>query len=264
MFSSESDSSPSKEQYEKEVGGFELEEARAMQRKSSLLQPEQVRENKAGINAEDNISRFTLKKQDRVRSDSIFVHGSVADANEDFEEAEQMRPSNTDIQDEEAHQHDEAEEAARHANDLDHKPWLKAQVPEYSSSSGDDEHMTMHNNPFTKLLINKLGPQFDPTNLYNKNKKMFHNLAMLDGLAICTDNVGYERTYLDQIKIKNYYQDGNFNDKPSHIDKLFENEDQFLDGPYHHDADKYPTQNKPRCDSLMPQDKLGSKQGIAQ
>ena len=55
----------------------------------------------------------------------------------------------------------------------------------------------MHNNPFTKLLMNKLGPQFDPTNLYNKNKKMFHNLAMLDGIALCADNEDYERTYLD-------------------------------------------------------------------
>lgn len=54
---------------------------------------------------------------------------------------------------------------------------------------------------------------------------MFHNLSMLGGFAFCGEDEAYEHTYLDRIKIdKNYIHD-NFNDKPPHIDKLFENED---------------------------------------
>ena len=51
---------------------------------------------------------------------------------------------------------------------------------------------------------------------------------MLDGFAFC-GNSEYEHTYLDRIKIdqENYLD----NNKPVHIDKLFENEDAFLDDP---------------------------------
>ena len=57
---------------------------------------------------------------------------------------------------------------------------------------------------------------------------MFHNLAMLDGFALCGEDDDYERTYLDKIKI-----DTNYNqDQPIHIDKLFENEDAILDSSY--------------------------------
>lgn len=107
------------------------------------------------------------------------------------------------------------------ADEPDTKLILKARpCDEDGESSGHD----YANNPFTKILMNKLGPQFNPANLISKNKKMFHNLSMLDGLAICTDDENYERTYLDQIKIETNYQPDCFN-KPIHIDKLFENED---------------------------------------
>ena len=59
---------------------------------------------------------------------------------------------------------------------------------------------------------------------------MFHNLSMLDGFAFCGEENQYEHTYLDRIKIgitENYLD----NNKPVHIDKLFENEDEFLDDP---------------------------------
>jgi hypothetical protein len=77
--------------------------------------------------------------------------------------------------------------------------------------------------------MQRLGPEFNPNNLINKNKKMFHTLSMLDGFAFCADDDEYEHTYLDRIKIEqeNYLD----NNKPVHIDKLFENEDAFLDDP---------------------------------
>ena len=52
---------------------------------------------------------------------------------------------------------------------------------------------------------------------------------MLDGFAFCADDDEYEHTFLDRIKIEqeNYLD----NNKPVHIDKLFENEDAFLDDP---------------------------------
>jgi hypothetical protein len=85
------------------------------------------------------------------------------------------------------------------------------------------------NNPFTRNLMDRLGPEFNPSNLINKNQKMFHNLSMLNGFAFCGEDEAYEHTYLDRIKIdKNYIHD-NFNDKPPHIDKLFENEEEYLD-----------------------------------
>ena len=58
---------------------------------------------------------------------------------------------------------------------------------------------------------------------------MFHNLSMLNGFALCAESE-YEHTYLDRIKIggnENYLDNG----RPVHLDKLFENEDQFLDDP---------------------------------
>jgi len=41
------------------------------------------------------------------------------------------------------------------------------------------------NNPLAKILLNKLGPEFDVTNIINKNQKMFKNFEMLDGIALC-------------------------------------------------------------------------------
>ena len=54
---------------------------------------------------------------------------------------------------------------------------------------------------------------------------MFQNLHMLDGIAICED---YEPSFLDNIKIdSSHYLDAR--DKPTHINKLFEHEDEFMD-----------------------------------
>ena len=86
-------------------------------------------------------------------------------------------------------------------------------------------------NPFTKILRNKLGPEFNYTNFINKNLKMFQNMSMLDGIAMCGEDDDYQRTYLDQIKIKHNYIQENFYNRPVHIDKLFANEDVFLDQP---------------------------------
>lgn len=52
---------------------------------------------------------------------------------------------------------------------------------------------------------------------------MFKNFEMLDGIALCGPD--YERTYLDSIKIEAVNPDN----KPTHIDKLFEHEDEFLE-----------------------------------
>lgn len=57
---------------------------------------------------------------------------------------------------------------------------------------------------------------------------MFHNLSMLNGFAFCGEDEAYEHTYLDRIKLDKNYLHDNLNDKPVHIDKLFENEDAFL------------------------------------
>lgn len=57
------------------------------------------------------------------------------------------------------------------------------------------------NNPFTKNLMDRLGPEFNPTNLINKNQKMFQNLSMLGGFAFCGEDEEYQHTYLDRIKI---------------------------------------------------------------
>jgi len=87
-------------------------------------------------------------------------------------------------------------------------PLLKAHRDNTSFGSKEaDFGMDLHNNPFTKQLFNRLGPEFDPTNLINKNRKMFTHLNMLDGVALCSESELYERTYLDRIKIgANYLQ----------------------------------------------------------
>ena len=46
------------------------------------------------------------------------------------------------------------------------------------------------NNPFTKNLMDRLGPEFNPSNLINKNQKMFQNLSMLNGFAFCGEDDG--------------------------------------------------------------------------
>jgi hypothetical protein len=52
---------------------------------------------------------------------------------------------------------------------------------------------------------------------------------MLDCIALCGDKDDYQRTYLDDIKIKGNINDQNFMRGPTHIDKLFQHEDEFLD-----------------------------------
>lgn len=97
--------------------------------------------------------------------------------------------------------------------------------------------------------MDRLGPEFNPSNLINKNQKMFHNLSMLNGFAFCGDDEAYEHTYLDRIKIdKNYIHD-NFNNKRPHIDKLFENEDQFL-ADNHKDVKIQPRPSFKKVESL--------------
>lgn len=53
------------------------------------------------------------------------------------------------------------------------------------------------------------------------------NLAMLDGVAISIDND--QRTFLDRMNTKQLVKRNNFDDRPAHIDKLFVDEDQFLE-----------------------------------
>lgn len=89
-------------------------------------------------------------------------------------------------------------------------------------SLGNDE---MDFNPFRDILREKLGPQIS---YGGRQSKQLQNLHMIDGFAHCR-NVNYQRTYLDRINIKRNYIQENFNDKPVHIDKLFENEDLFLE-----------------------------------
>lgn len=74
------------------------------------------------------------------------------------------------------------------------------------SGSGEDISGSEHN-PITKLLRSKIGPQFDSESFMSKNAKMVHNLQMLDGFAMCTENNEYERTYLDKIKIQPEFLD---------------------------------------------------------
>ena len=98
---------------------------------------------------------------------------------------------------------------------------------------GQSDIGDINNNPFTKHLFSRLGPEFNPTNLINKNKKMFQHLNMLDGVALCAEDENYQRTFLDRIKIvENDLKQAPFNNKPTHIDKLFENEEQFLQSSF--------------------------------
>ena len=53
-----------------------------------------------------------------------------------------------------------------------------------------------------------------------------HNLAIYGGFALCEEKQ-YERTYLDKIKIRE--NDLFQQNKPVHIDKLFADEDKYLD-----------------------------------
>lgn len=67
---------------------------------------------------------------------------------------------------------------------------------------------------------------------------MFQNLAAIDCFAICNDvDEQYQRTYLDEINL-NYMLENNqfFNKKPVHLDRLFEDEDLFLDPPQNQQA----------------------------
>lgn len=54
------------------------------------------------------------------------------------------------------------------------------------NDSGSEEGLE-GNNPITKLLRSKIGPQFDSQSFLSKNAKMVHNLQMLDGFAMCND-----------------------------------------------------------------------------
>ena len=64
---------------------------------------------------------------------------------------------------------------------------------------------------------------------------------MLDGFAFCADDDDYQHTYLDNIKIKDVEYDDT---KPVYIDKLFENEDAFLQAPCTNHEMKNESSNK--------------------
>lgn len=77
-----------------------------------------------------------------------------------------------------------------HDHDFSVSPF-KAFKNNHDDQDDPNEDMDIHNNPFTKSLFNRLGSEFDPTNLINKNKKMFMHLNMLDGVVMCDDNENY-------------------------------------------------------------------------
>ena len=52
---------------------------------------------------------------------------------------------------------------------------------------------------------------------------------MVHGFALCADEDDYQRTFLDKMNLDRIYIQDNFNNKPQHIDKLFEHEDEFLE-----------------------------------
>jgi hypothetical protein len=61
----------------------------------------------------------------------------------------------------------------------------------------------------------------------HRNSKMIQNLGMYDCLATCSHGAeDYQFTYQNKIKIKE-----SFDSKPTHINKLFENEEAFLNAP---------------------------------
>lgn len=149
----------------------------------------------------------------RLRSDSIFVSMSQngrKDSNSPKSEENESKQKSP-------------------ALNLNVSPLLKAYRDTTSMMSHDDREseQDLHYNPFTKSLFNRLGPEFNQSNFYNKNKKMFRHLNMLDGVALCDEN--YRGTFLDSIKINGEdLQTLDFNNKPTHIDKLFEKEEEFL------------------------------------
>ena len=53
---------------------------------------------------------------------------------------------------------------------------------------------------------------------------MLNNLSMLDGIAFCGVADDYQHCFLDKIKIT----EDQHSSKPTHIDKLFEKEDNYL------------------------------------
>lgn len=61
---------------------------------------------------------------------------------------------------------------------------------------------------------------------------MLNNLSMLDGIAFCGVADDYQHCFLDKIKITEDQQAF----KPTHIDKLFEKEDNYLYKEEYEDA----------------------------
>jgi hypothetical protein len=102
-----------------------------------------------------------------------------------------------------------------------------------TDSDNDPQHQQSYiNNPFTKYLMQKLGDKFDHNQFITKNKKMLNNLSMLDGIAFCGVADDYQHCFLDKIKITEDQQAF----KPTHIDKLFEKEDNYLYKEEYEDA----------------------------
>ena len=91
------------------------------------------------------------------------------------------------------------------------------------SSDSENEQEAYNNNPFTKYLIQKLGDKFDKTQFISRNKKMLRNMSALNA-SVALGEDKYQHTYLDRIKIPEQTQQ----DKPTHIEKLFEKEDCYL------------------------------------
>ena len=75
--------------------------------------------------------------------------------------------------------------------------------------------------------MRSLGPDLNDTNYRDQNIKRMHNLAMYSIAHL--EEKQNERTYLDKIKIRQ--SDLFQQNKPVHIDKLFENEEKYLDQP---------------------------------
>ena len=101
---------------------------------------------------------------------------------------------------------------------------IAAQHDSTDSDNDPQIQQSYINNPFTKYLMQKLGDKFDHHQFINKNKKMLNNLSMLDGIAFCGVADDYQHCFLDKIKITEDQQAF----KPTHIDKLFEKEDNYL------------------------------------
>ena len=76
--------------------------------------------------------------------------------------------------------------------------------------------------------MERLGPGFDSINFREGNIKRLHNLTMYGGFALC-EETRYERNDLDQINIQE--KDLLYENKPVHIDKLFANEEKYMELP---------------------------------